>query len=288
MRLEEQSKMKDNKQWRIPFSLGRWYRVTAGHAVVLNVIFLSCFLFAAVYRLHVKVEPEVKILYGEAHTGNGGQLFYTYRDREFSGDYFQGETGSGEELKEMSFLLSDLDWGEMSYRLDLLLEEDAFTISRIFITYEDEILLEIKKGDLEQYIAKLDACEYGSTSGRFHVLSGVPSLYFNDYFSESLYEVTDRIVKTEQLERISGANWNLLRIAFLSYFILFIFWFCGRHDPDEKGLSAQNTKSAGWKSVIAMVAAVILVWNFVLVLCVFFSQNIESILNPKALPAKPG
>ncbi len=218
----------------------------------------------------------------------GGQLFYTYRDREFSGDYFQGETGSGEELKEMSFLLSDLDWGEMSYRLDLLLEEDAFTISRIFITYEDEILLEIKKGDLEQYIAKLDACEYGSTSGRFHVLSGVPSLYFNDYFSESLYEVTDGIVKTEQLERISGANWNLLRIAFLSYFILFIFWFCGRHDPDEKGLSAQNTKSAGWKSVIAMVAAVILVWNFVLVLCVFFSQNIESILNPKALPAKPG
>ena len=217
-----------------------------------------------------------------------GQLFYTYRDREFSGDYFQGETGSGEELKEMSFLLSDLDWGEMSYRLDLLLEEDAFTISRMFITYEDEILLEIKKGDLEQYIAKLDACEYGSTPGRFHVLSGVPSLYFNDYFSESLYEVTDGIVKTEQLERISGANWNLLRIAFLSYFILFIFWFCGRHDPDEKGLSAQNTKSAGWKSVIAMVAAVILVWNFVLVLCVFFSQNIESILNPKALPAKPG
>ena len=72
MRLEEQSKMKDNKQWRIPYSLGRWYRVTAGHAVVLNVIFLSCFLFAAVYRLHVKVEPEVKILYGEAHTGNGG------------------------------------------------------------------------------------------------------------------------------------------------------------------------------------------------------------------------
>lgn len=210
--------------------------------------------------MDLSVYPVIRIVYGEAHENSEACIFYTGLQEEFPGGANAVKAVvSGEACNEVCFPLPILDWEQTKFCLTLFLPEDAFTISRIFVEYEGQTILEIKKADLEQYIAALEGCEYGSNAGRFHALTEQPSIYLNDFFSGSvragLPQVVENIKREELLKRFSFDHQTLFRVVILFYFVLLTVQSGGR----EKMPSGYPRRQivAAWS---ALAVGGVLVW----------------------------